>query len=278
MRVRIITDSPSDVPPHYVEKYNIGVIPCYINFGQESYLDNGIDIPRDVFYRRALSSPVHPTTSASSPGDAEKMMRDALKDADHVIAIHMSPNYSGIYNSSRVAQQEIGEQYVTLIDSQSMSMGSGFQVISAAEKAAEGAGVPEIVKHVADVRSRSKVWATIATLENLRRSGRVNWLSASLGNIFQIKPIILFSGGKAEQVNRVRTFKNAFNELVKYGHSQAPLERLALLHTHDIAAVQELQDAVKDIAPAETLIIDVSAAMGTHLGQGALGIATVRKS
>lgn len=279
MRVRIVTDSPSDVPPHLLEKYQIEVIPVYINFGAESYLDNESSLPRAEFYRRLKIGHPMPTTAASSEGDAERLMRDILKDADHVVAVHIAPSISSEFNSSRLAAEAIGNDKVFVFDSGSLSLGSGWLAIIAAEKAAEGADPQTILSTLKSAKERLRVWAFVDSLEYLRRSGRVNWLRASVGALLDIKPIILLSGGEVKQVGRVRTAKNAFNVLVDNCRQWSPLERLGVLHTAYPQGGEALRDALADIAPPDqTLLVDVSAAIGTHLGPRALGIAAIRKS
>lgn len=278
MRVKIVTDSPSDVPDSLVKQYDLRVIPCYINFGTQSYLDDGVSITRTQFYERLVTANPLPTTSANSSGDAEKVMREALQAADHVVAVHIAGKLSSIIESSRIAAQTIGTDKVTVIDTEAASMGSGWQVLAAAEKASQGADLAEILATIDSTRSRQKLWATVPGLDYLRRSGRVSWLRASVGALLNIKPIIYVDHGAPVQAARVRTFKNAVAELVKLARSQAPLERLALLHTHNLEGAQELQAALADIAPPhQTVIVNVSSAIGTHLGPGGLGIATIRK-
>jgi fatty acid-binding protein DegV len=76
----------------------------------------------------------------------------------------------------------------------------------------------------------------------------------------------------------VRTFKRAMDELVQLATAEAPLERLTILHAGNEAGARELQDALKSIAPADTLIVNITPAIGTHIGPGGLGVVTVSKS
>lgn len=277
MVVRIVTDSPSDVPVEFLQRYHIRSIPAYINFGAESYLDDGVSMPRETFYNRLKTTPVLPTTAASSPGDAEKILRAALAEADHVVAVHMSGALSSMVASTRLAAKAIGEDKFTIVETGTMSMGSGWQVIAAAEKAAQGADVPEILATLQSTRQRTKLWAAMDTLEFLRRSGRVSWARAGAAALLNIKPIIMVENDVASSATRVRTFKNAMAELIKYARSQAPLERLAVLHTNNLEGAATLYNGVKDIAPPEVVTVNVASTIGVHLGPGALGFATVRK-
>lgn len=280
MRIRILTDSPSDVPETFVRKYAIIVVPVLVNFATESIADTEALLPRREFYRRLPNADPHPTTSAYSVGDAEAAMRAALADADHVLAVHIAPSTSSCIASSRLAAQNIGGDRVTVWDTGSLSMGAGWQVIIAAEMAAAGAELPQILAALHSTKERLHLWAAVYSLENLRRSGRVNWLQAGMGRLLDIKPMILLSGGDVKAIGRVRSFKKASATLIDYARSQAPLERIAFLHADNPQGAEEMRAACADILPEgenSVLIVEASAATGTHLGNGSLGIATVRK-
>ena len=276
-RIRIVTDSACDVPPDYLEKYEIGVIPAYINFGLESIPDDGVNITRAAFYERLQTADPLPTTSAPPPGVSEQMMRDALADADHVVAIHVASKLSGIFNASRVAAGAIGEDRVSLFDTGSASMGGGWSVIAAAEAAAQGGDLDAVLKAAAFTRERTQLWAVPITMDYLRRSGRVNALVAGLGEMLQIKPIISVQDGEANSAGRVRTTRKVIEKLIEMTHEKAPLERLAVLHLNNQEDAQYIRDALADIAPPDnTVMLMASSAIGANFGPGGLGIGLVQ--
>jgi DegV family protein with EDD domain len=157
-------------------------------------------------------------------------------------------------------------------------MGLGWQVIIAAETA-EATGDVEAVKDaVQRVRNNQRVYAALDTLEYLRHSGRVSWASAGIGALLQIKPILDVREGEVKSHSRVRTFKRAFEELVTLAREQAPLDRLAIMHADNAQGAQELKEALKEIAPADTITVNITPTIGTHIGPGGLGFASVSKS
>ena len=112
----------------------------------------------------------------------------------------------------------------------------------------------------------------------MRRSGRVSWAAASVGQLLQIKPIISATEGSVESIARVRTFARAVDKLVELVHEQGPLDRLALLHANNREGALEMKDRLGSVVPPDTYIINVTPAIGTHIGPMALGVTTLRKA
>jgi DegV family protein with EDD domain len=276
--ILVMTDSTCDLPAEWVRRFDIRVVPTYVHFGLESLADDGIHLTRPDFYRRLSSSSVLPTTSAPPPGEVLEAMQRALEDADHVIAIIAPLKLSGIYNTFHVAAEQTAPERVTLIDSGTVSMGMGWQVVMAAEMAQEGASPADIKAAVLAVQPRTDVWAALDTLEYVRRGGRVGWAAAMVGEFLQIKPIIRLHNGEITSVTRVRTSQRAFQTLVDIAHQAAPLERLAVMHSHYLDGGKRLLEALVDIHPDhEPVVVDATPVLGVHVGQNGLGLGVVRK-
>lgn len=275
MSVRIVTDSSCDLPAETIARYGIGVIPLYINVGNQGYLD-GVDIQRDEFYARLPSFQQHPTTAVPSPSKF-RAVYDALADegATDVLSIHISVALSAMPDVARVAARETVSTRVTVFDSQQLSLGTGFLVEKAAQLAAGGASVVEILAKLNDQIRRSHVFAALDTLEFLKRSGRMNGFVAGFGTLLQVKPILTMYAGKPG-TERVRTRERAFERLVEMLRAIGPLERAAIVHTHAAERVAELRDRVANLLPAHgVLVADITPVIGTHIGPGAYGFAVV---
>jgi DegV family protein with EDD domain len=277
-RVKLIVDSTNDLPAEWLARWDVGVLNCYVNFGDESFLDDGIALPKAEFYRRLTTSRVLPSTAAPAPGTAQQLIRQQLEKAEHVVAFTVASQFSSIYNIVRLAAEEVDPDRVTVFDSGTVSMGLGWIVAAAAEVAEQGAGVDDVLAAVKRTREQTRLYAAIDTLEYLRRSGRVNALVASLGTLLQIKPIIDVRDGAVTTAQRARTMSKARQVLIDLAHQQMPLARLAVLHTNFPDGAASLRQELADIAPPETLIVDVTTAIGAHIGPGAVGIATVKKT
>lgn len=277
-RILVMTDSTCDLPPTWVKRFDVRIVPTYVQFGIESLADDGVELTRHDFYARLVTSPVQPTTSAPPPGQTLAVMKQALADADHVIGITAPANLSGIYNTFRLAAEQTDPQRVTLIDSTTLSMGMGWQVIAAAELVEAGAGPDAIRQRILEMQPRTDVWAALDTLEYVRRSGRVSWATALVGNFFQVKPIIRLYASEVTSVTRVRTTRRAFDTLVELAHSAAPLVRLAVMHTANLEGATRLAEAVADVHPGhEPIVIEATPVLGVHVGPNALGLGVVRK-
>lgn len=275
----IVTDSTCDLPPEWVQRYDIRVVPTYVQFGLESLADDGVELTRRDFYQRLASSSILPTTAAPSLGQTKAMMELALKDADYVIGITAPAKLSSIYNTFRLAAEQVAPDRITLIDSGMLSMGLGWLVVTAAEMAQTGASLQEIRTAVEKSRRRTYVWAALSTLEYLRRSGRVGWAAAIVGELLQIRPVIRLYNSEVTSATRVRTSQRAFQSLVDLAHRAAPLERLAVLHTNNREGAERLVEALSAIHPAhERIIVDVTPVIGVHVGPNGLGLAIISKN
>ncbi|MBI5957655.1 MAG: DegV family protein [Chloroflexi bacterium] len=278
-RTLVMTDSTCDLPPEWVRRFDIRIVPTYVQYGLESLADDGVQLTRTDFYRRLATNEALPTTSAPPLGQTHQIMAQALDDADHVVALTAPAKLSGIYNTFRLSAEQLGRERVTLIDSGMLSMGLGWMVITAAEAAQQGAEPVEIKKAVANMGPRVDVWAALDTVEYLRRSGRVGWAAAMMSQLLQIKPVIRLYDSEVTALTRVRTSQRAFDTLVELAHKAAPLERLAVLHTNNLPGARRLAETLADIHPAhEPVMVDVTPVIGVHVGPNGLGLGIVRQS
>lgn len=276
MKIKILTDSTADLDSQWVERYGIHVVPVFVNFGTESFADDGVALPRSEFYVRLANATELPTTAAPPTGLIEQAFRETLQTADYVVAITVASALSSVHDGMVLAATNVAPDKITVLDSGTLSMGLGWQVIAAAMAAQNGANLDTIKNAAGQTRQRCQVYAALDTFEYLKKGGRVSWLTAGLGSLLQIKPVISVKDGKVEAAGRVRTFKKAFDEMVRLAQSQAPLERLAVLHSNAPDRAEQLRQALSDIAPsADVVIADVTTAVGTHVGPGAIGLATV---
>jgi DegV family protein with EDD domain len=275
-KVKFVVDSITDLPAEWLARWDIPVFGCYVNFGEESFVD--IELPKPEFYRRLAAASSLPRTSAGAPGVAKALIAKQLENAEHVVAFAVASQLSSIYNTIRLAAEEFGPDRVTVIDSGQASMGEGWQVVAAAEAAERGADLKEILEVIRNTRERVKLYAAIDTLEYLKRGGRVNAMFAGLGTLLQIKPIIEVKDGVVTSAQRVRTMSKAELALIDFARAQAPLEYLAVLHSNFPSGAALLKDRLADIAPPNTILVDITTALGTHVGPGALGIASVKRA
>lgn len=274
-RAKIVTDSAADIPDDLVQELEIGVIYNYVNFGEESLQDK-IGISRDEFYARLIADSVVPTTSTPSTGEFTQLYQDiGAPDAD-VISLHPPSGLSGLCNAARLAAQEFPEGCVTVVDTEQLSMGIGWQVIAAARMAQAGASVAEILAHLTKLRPRVHVFAALDTVEYLRRSGRVSWAQAIVSTLLNIKPMIEVREGQVLPLERVRTKRRSLSRLVELTQDLGKLESLAVLYTHQPDGTDELrQRLAQQCIGDKVLTVNVTPIIGVHTGPNGLGIAAV---
>jgi DegV family protein with EDD domain len=275
--IRLIADSTCDLPPEYIRQYQIGVVPAYVNYGGKSYADDGLELDRQLYYEQMPGMTSQPTTSAPPPAVAEKIIKQVFAEADHIVMLTAPAALSGIHNAFRLGAIDLPQDRVTLLDSGTLSMGLGFQVLAGAEAAASG-DVAAVLEAIRQVQQRIKVYAVPETMEYLRRSGRVGWTAASAAALLQIKPIVNAEGGAIQSVARVRTFGKAIEKLVELVRAEAPLEKLTLLHTNNMEGVDRMKSLLADVLPSQLFIVNATPVIGTHIGPKALGVATLRQS
>jgi len=275
-RIRIAADSVCDLPADLAAALNVQIIPTYVNVDGLSIPDDGISLNRERFFRELPSMGTLPTTAAPSPGDAESFYRALLDDgATHIVSIHVPANLSGTLNAMRLGAEAVGEDKVTLVDSLQLTFGIGFQVWAAAELAAAGAPLEVILDAIERVRRHTRVYAIIDTMDYLRRSGRVNALVASIGGLLKIKPIVSVGDGDVSSIARLRTWSRAERRLASLTDDQKPLERLAVLHIANRRGAENYLEKIRDLAPSDTLVIETTPTLGTHIGPGSIGVATL---
>jgi DegV family protein with EDD domain len=274
-KIKFVTDSTSDIPPELVAKWHITVIPAFVNYGGNSYADDGVEIKRDEFFRMLPTMSELPTTAAPSSGLAEKMILEAFQDADHLILLTAPAKLSGIYNAFRLGCTKLPSDRYTLIDSGTVSAALGWQVIIGAQVAAETGDIQSVVDAISRVRANQRLYAAFATVEYLRRSGRVNRALAGLSELLQIKPILDVRDSEALAAYRIRTFSRALEKLAELTLELAPLDKMTILHANNMEDAQRLKASLGDALPSDTNILLVNTAVGTHVGPGTVGVAPV---
>jgi DegV family protein with EDD domain len=273
-RIALVTDSTSDIPEELVRKYTIHVVPNIIIMGDKS-LEDGIGISRQEFYERLPNMDPLPTTSTASSGAYQELYERLFQQgADQIISLHAPEILSGIYNAASLAAGSFGER-VSVIDSQQITLGLGFQVLAAAEAIQQGASVGKVIEAIDDTRRRVHVVAMLDTLEYVRRSGRVSWARARIGALLRIKPFLEVKDGNVFSLGETRTFKKGVSRLASLLTGLGPLERLAVLHTNAEGEALNFLEQLSLQVDSQPLVINVTTIIGTHVGPHGLGFAAV---
>ena len=275
MRIKVVTDSTCDLPKELIEKHDITVIPLYINIGTEGYRDQ-IDLSRQEFYENLPHYKHQPTTGTPGPLAFQKAYEE-LRDAgaEHIISIHISETLSATVDAARTGAKQTEGIDITVLDSQQLSMGTGFAVLTAAQAAEEGDSLKNILAKLENQIKRTHVFAALDTLEFLRRSGRLNGVVTGLGSLLQLKPILTMFNGVAGSMN-VRTARKAQQKIIQLLKENLPIEKIALVHTNAPETAEKLRQMAADWLPKEHLLsMDITPVIGAHIGPGAAGFAVI---
>jgi DegV family protein with EDD domain len=274
--VAVVTDSTAYLPADVVEKLGIEVVPLYVVLAGRSGRE-GHDIgPTEVAQALAVRGQTV-TTSRPSPGDFVATYRRCLDaGADAVVSIHLSAQLSGTWDAARSAAQQIGEHVVTVVDSRSTAMGTGFAVLAAAREAAAGAPPAQVAATSNRTAEGTRTLFVVDTLEHLRRGGRIGAAAAFLGSALSVKPVLHVDAGRVVPLEKVRTAARALNRLVALA-VEAAGERDVWVAVHHLAAAERaerLAGELRERLPRmhELYVSELGAAIGAHVGPGAVGV------
>jgi len=272
--IAIVTDSTADIPVETAESLNISVIPAVLTLDGETYVD-GRDISRAEFYLRMPDLRTPPTTAVPSTIVFEETYQHLLESgAERILSIHLSSKLSGMINTAMQAARSFGDR-VKVFDSSQLSLGTGFQAIEAARVVKEGLDFDQVVSTARQFRDKAYVVALIDRLEFMRRSGRVNWLRANIGDFLHIKQLVEVKGGLVNALARTRTYTKAFERLISIAFTWSNIRRLAVLHSGAPEKAKELTERVADLCPSPLMIVDVTTVIGVHVGPGCVGLAVL---
>ena len=277
MKLGIVTDSSCDIPAFLVEQHGLEVIPSILVLDGKEYVD-GQTITRDEFYRRLPALRTPPTTAAPAMGEYASRYESLLsRGCEQVLSIHAAGKLTSIVDTARLAARDFAGR-VACVDSGSLSLGLGFQVLAAAEAAEMG--LQAALAAIESTQKRLKVNAALDTMEYLRRSGRVPGAVAALGGLLSIKPLVNLTGGVVKAVAAVRTTHQADERLLNSLLELGPLERLAVLHSGFESRARKFLDTLMRKAsqsvPRDILLVNVTTVIGTHVGPHGLGFAAIK--
>src|SRR5258706_11887716 len=275
--VRVVTDSSCDLPESLVAEHGITIVPLTIRFGAQELVDRR-DLTPSEFWARCGTSPVLPEAAAPSPGAFEAAFRAAKESgAEGVVCVNLSSKLSATIQAAAQAAKAVDVDIpVRVIDSLSVSMGLGLQVLRAARMAAEGKGLDDVAGAIADFIPRTVVYAALDTLENLKKGGRIGGAQAFIGSLLSVKPVIEVREGEVHAESKQRTRGRAISYLVEKVRDAGAIEDIALVHGQ-APDLDEFVDAVAEVVDRDRIVVgDIGAVIGTHAGPRAIGVAMIK--
>jgi DegV family protein with EDD domain len=272
--IRIVTDSSCDLPQAVVDAHAITVVPLSIRFGDEELIDRE-QLSTAEFWRRCAASATLPETAAPAPGQFEQAYRRLHDEgATGIVVVSLSGALSATMQSAELAARSVADVVaVRVVDSRSVTLGLGTNVISCARLAASGASLDEVAALATDLAERTRVFGALDTLDNLKKGGRIGGAKAMLASALAIKPIIEVVDGKVEEGGKQRTRSKALKFLVdKVAQYEGRIDSLAVLHA-DCSDVDQFVEMVRAHFPGEIVVGEIGPVVGTHAGRGTIGVA-----
>src|SRR6202521_2508524 len=270
--VAIVTDSTADLPPSLATDRLVTLVPLTLNLDGQSLLD-GVDITPAEFYRRLPRATTHPTTSQPSPGRFAETYAALLENHESIVSIHISEKLSGTVASARQAADMTDPKRIRVIDSEVVSMSLGLVALVASTLASRGADPEAIEAKVIAMRPHLQTYFSVATLEFLRRGGRIGRANALLGSVLQVKPVLCIRDGLVTPLERVRTFERALNRVVVLAREVDRGRGVCVIVGHADAKA-DAERIGRELEPiAETLMIQpLGPVVGAHAGPGVVGV------
>ena len=277
--VKIITDSTTDITPEMARELGVTVVPLWINFGGESYIDR-IDIQPEEFYPKLDKSEVFPTTGAPPAGAFAEAYDKAAEETDEVLALIISAKYSATYESAieGLDLRKRKDCRVEIIDTLTTMAGQGLLVIVAAEEAKKGANIDHIMGTIQKSIPKTHTRICFDTLKYLHKGGRIGTAQAFLGSVLKVHPIIGVIDGYTEGVARARSREKGIEWLYNFATGFDNIRELAVAHatTHDEA--EALVQRLGSTFPVENIRRFVfGPTVGAHIGPRAIGVALVEQ-
>jgi DegV family protein with EDD domain len=271
--IRVVTDSACDLPQALADQHGIEIVPLTIRFGDEELVDRR-DLSPKEFWARSAESPVLPETAAPSAGAFEDAFkRVAGEGADGIVCVTLSSALSATHQAAALAAKSLADDIpIRVVDSKAVTMAQGLMALAAARLGEQDASIDECAQAVEDLVARSRIFATLDTLENLKKGGRIGAAQALFGSLLSIKPVIELSNGVVEAESKQRTRSKSLRYLVEKVKEHGKVENLVVMHG-EAPDLEEFLDLVAAVYPRDEILVgDIGAVIGTHGGPRVMGV------
>ncbi|MED3435376.1 DegV family protein [Bacillus velezensis] len=276
MKIAVVTDSTAYIPKEMREEHHIHMIPLQVVFGEKTFREE-TELDWRSFYKEVKNHDELPTTSQPSFGELIALYEELGKTYDAVISIHLSSGISGTYNSAASANTMVDHIKVYPFDSEISCLAQGFYALKAAQLIKDGVDSPEeIIKELEDMKKTVRAYFMVDDLSHLQRGGRLSSAQAFIGGLLKVKPILHFDNKVIVPFEKIRTRKKAISrifELFGEDASKGIPMRAAVIHANrEEEAADIIQELSGKYPHVEFYNSYFGAGIGTHLGEGAIGI------
>ncbi|MEN8701721.1 DegV family protein [Bacillus infantis] len=279
MRTAVVTDSTAYIPKELRDRLNIHMIPLSVIFGNETY-EEEVEITAEAFYEEVKHKEL-PTTSQPSTGQFVELFEKLSADYDAVISIHLSSGISGTYQGAVTAGSMVEGIRAYPFDSEISCMVQGFYVIEAAEMAAAGKDPQDIMARLEEMKQTVRAYFMVDDLSHLQRGGRLSSAQALIGSLLQVKPLLHFDDKVIVPFEKIRTRKKAMKRIADLLGDDAAgggEYRAVIIHANrEQEAYDWKAELEKELPNVEFMIGYFGPVIGTHLGEGSMGLGWYKK-
>lgn len=277
--IKLIIDSTCDIPNEKLKEFDITILPITVDIEGVSYKDK-VNLNSEDFYIKIRGENVFPKTAQINPSTFEEAFQNEIDNNNEVICLTISSTLSGTFNSAMIAKNTIDSSKIHVIDSKTVSYGTGLIAIEAAKLIKKGASINEVLDKINHIIENQDVIAYLDTMEMLKRGGRIPKSIATIGNVLRIKPLLSMIDGELKPIEKAKGKKNALKLISKYISKNPIDENIGLYIAHSnitsgIASEIEFLEKYNIKYNVEESVIGAS--VGTHVGENAIAIFFVRK-
>lgn len=273
--VRIVLDSSCDLPEDIRQKYGILSVPLQVTIGEESFRD-WVELHPDELFHRIATENIAPVTSQPIPGDWMEVFEGCRNRGEEVLVITIPDALSGTYQGAVLARQEFPDLKMEIISATTASIGVPLILDTMGDTILSGASLEELAETYRELDARVRTYVIVGDMTMLKRGGRVSGSTALIGNVLNIKPIlVLTKEGKLEAFDKVRGFRKAVARIremfEKEGDPSMPAAVIDAKNPHEGDALAE---ALREAAPELRIIRSVvGSVIGSHVGPGTFATA-----
>ncbi|MGM9660702.1 MAG: DegV family protein [Faecousia sp.] len=279
-KIKISTDSTSDIPQSFRESLNISVLPLTILAEGKEYRD-GVDITPSEFYKILDEAEKLPVSSQVTATEYLALYRQVWEEGyTDLIHIAINSKGSGTYQAAVMTRDMFLEENpeaklnIHIIDSRTYSMAYGMAVVEAAQMVQAGATVEEIIAHVQDWVEYTRPMFVPLNLKCVKKSGRISPAAAFVGDAIGLKPLITFEDGEAKILSKVRGEHKAIAALVDICQKERrPGTNYCLVYGSNLEALKALKAACADVMDQPPMAeYEVGCIIGINTGPNMIGI------
>jgi DegV family protein with EDD domain len=275
MKIAFITDSTSDIKPDLAAQMGATVVPLYVNF-QDQVRKDGLEIHTHDIFEGVKAGAAMPSTSQPTPVDFAREFERLLQNHDHVISLHISSKLSGTYNSAELSARDFAGK-ITVMDSKVASASMIMMLERAQRLAAAGATLETIKATLEKVIGLTNLRFSVASLDYLKKNGRIGGAQALLGGLLGFKPILHLVDGKIEAAGRERGSRAALENVVKNLREYASKHgtvRASYVYTDKPEDVAAARAEGQKLGVEEFGVFQCGAVVSAHVGPGTYGVFT----